>query len=84
MKKTVSEVANWVARNAPLVVTLIAIMGTMILAFYKDADVNSLLPTLVGLYLGQKTSTSISAHFAASKDPNCDTREVIKDTEGLK
>jgi uncharacterized membrane protein YfcA len=57
--------------------TLISIVGLIALAFYKDIDITMALPAVLGLYLGAKTSEKASAHFAASRDPSCNTAEVI-------
>lgn len=80
--KGVKGVANWMAHNGPFVLTLMAMVGTMVLAVFKDSNVNTLLPTLLGLFLGQKASTTVSAHLAASKDPGCNTAQVIRELEG--
>ena len=83
MIQIIRDAANWATRNGPYTVTLISIVVATYLSFAKDADINTLLPTLVGLYLGHKASTSVSAHFAASRDPQCDTAQVIREVEGI-
>lgn len=77
------DFGNWAAANGPFTLSFLAMTGVMILAVGKDADVNTLLPTLLGLYLATKGGTSISAHWAASKDPNTDTAAMIREVEGL-
>lgn len=57
--------------------TLISVVGLFALAFYKNVDVTSSLPTVLAIYLGAKTSEKASAHWAASKDPTASTAEVI-------
>jgi hypothetical protein len=74
---------NLMFRNGPFVVSLIAVLAIIALAFIKGTNIESLLPTVLGIYLGHKVSTGISSHWAASKDPNCDTQSVIRDTEGI-
>jgi heme O synthase-like polyprenyltransferase len=83
MKSTIADIANWVARNGPFVLTAVCVVGTMVLAVFKDSDVNTLLPTILGIYMAQKGSQAVSAHLAASKDEKCDTAQVIRDLEGL-
>ena len=83
MLKPVRDTANWASRNGAFVVTVLAIAVSTLLAFYKNLDVSSVLPTILGLYLGQKASTSVSAHFASSRDDKCDTAQVIREVEGL-
>jgi uncharacterized membrane protein YfcA len=77
------DFGNWAAANASFTLTFMAISGVMLLAVAKDADVNTLLPTLLGLFLAQKGGTSISAHWAAAKDDKSSAAEVIRDVEGL-
>ena len=83
MKKFIADVANWCADHGPFVVTILSIFVATHLAFWKDADINTILPTILGLYLGSKATTSVSSHWAASKDDTCDTAKVIQEVEGL-
>jgi len=83
MRQSIKDFFSWVSINGPFVLTFVAITGAMILAVGKDADINMLLPTLLGLYLGTKGGTSISAHWAAMKDPDADTSQIIREVEGL-
>jgi hypothetical protein len=57
--------------------TFISILGMFALAFFKGVDIMSSLPVVLGLYLGAKTGEKMSAHAAASRDPSCNTAEVI-------
>jgi len=77
------DLFTWSARNGSFVLTFLGMTGAMLLAVSKDADVNTLLPTLLGLFLGQKAGTSMSAHWAASKDGSADTAQVIREIEGI-
>lgn len=82
VKDLIRDVAQWAAKNSAFVLTFMAMTGAMLLALSKDADVNTLLPTLLGLFLGQRAGTSAAAFMAAAKDEKCDTRKVINDLEG--
>ena len=83
MLKGIREVSNWTTRNGPFVVVTLSIFIAAVLAFYKGTDISSVLPTLVGLYLGSKATSSVSAHIAASRDETCSTAQVIREVEGL-
>lgn len=78
----ISKFLEWASRNGAFSLTFYALTASLILAFGKNADATTLLPTLLGLYLGQHGATKISAHFAASKDPSCDTAKVISTLNG--
>jgi len=57
--------------------TFISVIGLFVLAFEKGVDITVALPTILGIYLGAKTSEKASAHWAASRDPSTSTAEVI-------
>jgi hypothetical protein len=59
------------------ILTFISVTGLLGLAFFKGVDITMSLPAVLGLYLGAKTSEKASAHLAASRDPSCNTAEVI-------
>jgi hypothetical protein len=79
VKQTLADIANWCAKNGAFVLTFIAMTGAMVLAFFHDDDVTTLFPTILGLYLGSKTGTTMSAHFAVSR--NADAAGAVKDIE---
>jgi hypothetical protein len=74
---------NLIFRNGPFVLSFLATSIVGALALWKGTDVQTLLPAVLGLYLGHKVSTGISAHWSACKDPDADTGEAIKDVEGI-
>jgi len=45
--------------------TLISICGILALAFIKNVDIQILLPTILGIYVGGKTTQKVSAHINA-------------------
>ena len=59
--------------------TLISILGALGLAYFKGVDVSSLLPTLLGIYVVSKATEKSSMVWAASKDANANSGEVIKE-----
>lgn len=59
--------------------TLISILGALGLAYFKGVDITSLLPTLLGIYIVSKTTEKSNMIWAASKDPQSNTQEVIKE-----
>lgn len=80
--KIIREVSNWAAKNGAFVLTSMCILGTLAGKFLGlVADVNTLLPTLLGLYLSQRAGRAVSAHWAVSKDPNANSVELIKELE---
>ena len=83
MFKVIRDVANWSAKNSAFFVTVMTILLVAGLAYFKDVDATSTLPALVGLFLGQTATRAVSSHFAASRDPQCDTAKIIREVEGL-
>lgn len=60
------------------ILTLLSIIGIFVLAWYKNLDVQMLLPSVLGIYVLGRTTTNVSATWAASKDPNADTLKVVE------
>jgi len=79
--------ARWLLGLAPnkqnfsFILTITCIVGMLLLAFFKDADILTALPIVLGTYLGSRTTDKAIAVNMASKDLNCDTRAVINDLE---
>jgi hypothetical protein len=44
----------------------------------KGVAVAGEIPMILMAYIGGRSFVQASAHFAASKDPNCDTAKVIE------
>lgn len=63
------------------VITLVSVVGLIGLAWFKGVDITMALPTVVGLYLTGRTASAVSHVWAASKDPNADTAEIVKELE---
>lgn len=84
MSKQLSNIFNWLSQNGAFFLSFISILGAMVLALKKDSDINSLLPTLLGLYLGHQASRAISSVVAASRDAGANTNEAIRDVENIK
>lgn len=57
--------------------TLISIVGILALAFIRDVDIQILLPTVLGIYVGGKTTQKVSAHINARGDTVANTEHVI-------
>lgn len=68
---------------ATMIMTFICIVGALALAFVKDVDITTLLPTILGIYVGAKAAVAGNGAWAASKDMNCDTASIIKDTDNI-
>lgn len=79
--KILKAIFAWMSLNGPFILTLICIFGALGMAACKGGDL-SLLPVLLGLYLGQTGARAISAHVVAGKDPGTNTAQVIREIEG--
>ena len=62
------------------VLHLIAIIALYAISL-KGADTSNAIVGVVLSYAGSQAAKQISAHTSASKDPQCDTAQVIKDTD---
>jgi uncharacterized membrane protein YadS len=65
-------------QSLSFVLTFIALLGVLALAWFKDVDVQMLLPSILGIYIVGRTTHKVSAVWAASKDPNADTHKAIE------
>lgn len=65
------------------ILTLISIAGTLLLGIIKGFDVSGVIPTILGIYIGGRSVVKSSAHWAASKDPNADTKAVVEATNDV-
>ena len=83
MFKFIGNCADWGAKNAPYSLSMTALLIVAGLAFFKDCDASTTLPTLVGLFLGHAATRAVSSHWASSKDDKSDTTQVIREVEGL-
>lgn len=63
------------------ILTLMSVIGFFILAFTKGVDVNTSIPTILGLFIAGRAVVSASHGWAASKDPNADTKATIDKLE---
>lgn len=63
------------------ILTLICIKGLFALAFIKGVDILGTLPVILATYVGARTAERGMAVMAASKDPNANTHEVIRELE---
>jgi hypothetical protein len=55
------------------ILTFISVIGIFILAWFKNIDIQMLLPSVLGIYIIGRTTTNVSTAWAASKDPQADT-----------
>jgi hypothetical protein len=63
------------------IVTLVAIVGLLIVFYFKGTNVAMEITTIVGIYVVGRNAASISHGWAASKDPNADTKATIEKLE---
>lgn len=63
--------------------TLICVIGMFMLAWFKDVDIMSTLPLILGIFIGSKSFEKASTVYSASKDGTCDTHAVIRELEGI-
>ena len=62
--RLIKGVADWCAGEGSFTITLLAMGIALTLSLKKDCDINTLLPTIVGLYLGHKTTKDVSGHWS--------------------
>lgn len=58
--------------------TLISVIGIFVLAWFKNIDIQVLLPSVLAIYIVGRTTTNVSTAWAASKDPQADTLKVCE------
>ena len=63
------------------ILSLVATLGLLALAWFKSVDIGTTLPMIVTGYVLGRSATKASYAFSLGKDPNADTREGIKDIE---
>lgn len=63
------------------VLSLIATLGLLALAWFKEYDISTVLPIIVTGYVLGRSATKASYALSASKDPNADTKAVIDSVE---
>ena len=68
--------------NLSFVLSLIATVGLLALAWFKGVDISMTLPAIVTGYVLGRAGTKASHAWSASKDPNADTQKVIEKLEG--
>ena len=80
-----NNMGNQLARlktELSFVLTFISIIGSFALAFIKGTDVNTLVPTILGIYITNRSAQKMTSVLAASRDPNASTEEVVSMLEG--
>ncbi len=63
--------------------TFISMIGLFALAWFKGTDIETMLPTILGMYILGRAGSKISYVWAASKDPNADTVSAIEKAENI-
>lgn len=58
--------------------TFISVIGIFLLAWFKDVDIQVLLPSVLGMYILGRTTTNVSTAWAASRDPGADTLKAVE------
>ena len=63
----------------------ISILGLLILSgiAYRGTDTSGAVVALISAYVASEAAKRSSHIWASSKDPNCDTREAIRDIEHI-
>jgi hypothetical protein len=67
------------------VLSLLALTGVLALLWFQKIPGTSadfLVPAILGVYISGESAKKISAHIAATKDPNCSTGDIIMQLEG--
>jgi hypothetical protein len=59
------------------ILTFISIVGILLLAWFKNVNIEVMLPSILATYILGRTTHSVSNVWAASKDPNANTLEAI-------
>lgn len=57
--------------------TFISVIGVFVLAWFRNINIEIMLPSILGMYILGRTTSNVSNVWAASKDPNADTLEAI-------
>lgn len=73
---------NLMKHYLSFMLTLVSILGLFALAWFKDVEITAVLPIVLASYIGARTIEKTVSISAASKDPNADTRQVIRDING--
>lgn len=63
--------------NFSFVLTFISVIGCLLLAWFKNVNIEMMLPTILATYVLGRTSLKASNVWAASKDPKANTLEAI-------
>jgi hypothetical protein len=63
------------------ILSLIATLGLLALAWFKEYDITAMLPVIVTGYVVGRSVTKASHIWAISKDPNADTKSAIDKLE---
>ncbi len=64
------------------ILSLIATVGLLALAWFKGTDISIMLPTIVTGYVIGRAGLKASHAWSASRDPAADTKAVIEKLEG--
>jgi hypothetical protein len=68
--------------NLSFILCLIATLGLLGLAWFKGVEIDTALIAVVTAYVLGRGATKASHVWAASKDPNADTKAAIDNLEG--
>jgi hypothetical protein len=63
------------------ILTAVSIVGFFVLAFYKGTDIEIAIPTILGIYITNRTAVKFSAHKAAIADEAVNTTQIISSTD---
>jgi hypothetical protein len=79
-----NAVASYLQRTS-FMLCLLALVGVLALLWFgkiPGASADFLVPAILGVYVTGESAKKISAHRAASADPNANTESVILALEG--
>ena len=68
--------------NLCFVLSLVATLGLLCLAWFKDYDIGTMLPVVVTGYVLGRAGTKASHGWALSRDDKADTKAGIEKMEG--
>ena len=63
--------------NYSFILTLMSVVGCLLLAWFKNVNIEVMLPTILATYVLGRTGLKASNVWAASRDPNANTLEAI-------
>jgi hypothetical protein len=60
------------------ILTFISVVGCLLLAWFKNVNIEIMLPSILAIYIIGRTTAAASNVWAASRDPSADTIKAIE------